>query len=138
MSNIINHMRDIMASMNMETNTATQIWMLWMGLVFMASVIFIWRRMPARIVFLAMIATVASVLYIWTLTKNVHLFGVAHLLIWFPLAIYLWFSILSKKAREKYREDRTFYMWIWLLCATIIVSLIFDVRDIYLVMMDLK
>ncbi len=127
-----------MASMQVETNTATQIWMTWMGLVFFVSVLFMWRRMPARIVFLAMIATMASVLYIWTLTKNVHLFGVAHLLIWLPLAIYLWVSVLRKKARENYADKRQFYIWVWLLFVTIIVSLIFDVRDIYLVMMDLK
>jgi len=127
-----------MASMDVETNMATKIWMNWMGLVFLVSVFFMWRRMPARITFLAMLATVASVLYIWTLTKNVHLFGVAHLLIWFPLAIYLWFSVLSKKSRDRYQDQRAFFIWVCLLFATIIISLVFDVRDIYLVMMDAK
>ncbi len=138
MADIFTYLHDIMISMEVETNTATKIWMNWMGLVLFASVIFMWRRAPARFVFVAMLATLAAVLYIWHLTQNVHLFGVAHILIWFPLAVYLWSAVLTKKGQEKYRQYRPFYIWICLLMVTIIISLIFDVRDIYLVMMGLK
>lgn len=109
-----------------------------MAFIFFVSVFFMWRRVPARVVFIAMLATIGSVLYIWQLTKNVHLFGVAHILIWFPLAVYLLAAVLSKKGRERYRPHRAFYIWICLLVATIITSLIFDVRDIYMVMMGTK
>lgn len=138
MADIINYIHDINASMAVETTLLVKIWMNWMALVFFASIFFLWKRKPARLVFGAMLATMAAVLYIWHLTKNVHLFGVAHILIWLPLAAYLWGAVLSRRGRETYKQDRNFYVWIWLLVTTIIVSLIFDVRDIYLVMMDQK
>lgn len=125
-------------AMGEETTTLVQLWMGWMGFIFLVSVFFAWRYNPARLVFVAMLGTMAAVLYIWSLTKNVHLFGVAHILIWFPLALLLWDSVLSKKSRARYQDHQPFFIWIVLVCLTIIVSLMFDARDIYLVMHDSK
>lgn len=138
MGEISTYIQNINAAMASETTLIVQLWMAWMSLVFLASIAFVWKYMPARIVLVAMFATMASVLYIWSLTKNVHLFGVAHLLIWFPLAVYLWGAVLSQKGRARYQSHRAFYIWIWLLVATIVVSFVFDIRDIYLVMHDAK
>lgn len=124
--------------METETTTIVKVWMNWMALVLFASVVFMWKHKPARFVFVAMLATLAVVLYIWHLSKNVHLFGVAHILIWFPLAIYLSAEVLSKKGREFNRPRKAFFTWICLLVATIITSLIFDIRDIYMVIMGTK
>jgi len=121
-----------------ETSLPVQIWMMWMGLLFMASLLFIRKHTAARWVFLAMLATMAAVLYIWSLTKNVHLFGVAHLLIWFPLSLVIWNRVISRKVRAGFVDNRPFFIWACLLFVTILVSLVFDVRDIYLVMMGTK
>ena len=124
---------EMMAALMSETTPAVQLWMNWMGLVLLASVIFMWKYRPARWVFAAMIATFICVMVIWKLTENVHLFGIAHLLFWTPLAIYLWKTVLSPVARTDTRAYRIFFIWVILLVATIVISLVFDVRDIYLV-----
>ena len=129
---------DILEAMRNQTTLVVQIWMIWMGLIFTASIAFVKNYVPARVAFVAMIATVASVLYIWSLTRNIHLFGVAHILIWFPLLGYLWGAVLSKKGRETYQSHRRFFLWTMLICATIFISLMFDIRDIHLVMEDRK
>lgn len=138
MGEIATYIQNIYESMESETTLAVQLWMAWMSLIFLASIAFVWKYTPARVVLGAMLATIASVLYIWSLTKIIHLFGVAHILIWFPLAVYLWGAVLSQKGRERYQAHRPFYIWICLLVATIVVSLVFDIRDIYLVMHDAK
>lgn len=138
MSDILNYIQDINASMMVNTSWPVKIWMVWMTLIFLASILFVRRYGPARLVFMAMLATFAAVLYIWSLTKNIHLFGVAHILIWFPLTGFLWGAVLSKSGREKYKHHKNFYLWISLLVMTMAISLIFDVRDIYMVMMGNK
>ncbi len=138
MGNIASMLTAIFKAMQTETTSVVQVWMVWMGLIFLASVFFVRRYMAARFVFIAMLATGAAVLYIWSLTKNVHLFGVAHILIWFPLLGYLYGGVLSKNGRQKYQDQRPFFFWVLLLCLTIAISLVFDIRDIFLVMGDKK
>ena len=136
--NLFSILTDINAAMDVGTTLPVKIWMGWMSLVFLASAVFMFRHKPARWVFIAMLATMAAVLYIWSLTKNVHLFGVAHILIWFPLSFFIWNNALSQKVREKQKHHKAYYIWAWLIFLTILMSLIFDVRDIYMVMYGLK
>ncbi len=128
----------INAAMEIGTTTPVKIWMNWMGLMFLSSIFFVWKHWPARIVFLAMIATVFAVLNIWGQTQNIHLFGVAHILIWTPLAFYIWSQVVSKPKRGISETHRFYFIWAVLLLTTILISLIFDIRDIYLVMKDVK
>ena len=138
MVDIFSYLKDISASMNADTTLIVKVWMTWMSVVFLASLYFVRKFLPARLALMVMMATIAAVLYIWHLTKNIHLFGVAHILFWFPLAVYLLSGVVSKKGRETYKTERPFFIWICLLLATIVISLIFDVRDLYLVMMGVK
>lgn len=138
MSEFLAHLQDINAAMETGTTALVKVWMNWMGLIFMASIFFVWKHWPARIAFLALIATGFAVINIWSQTKNVHLFGVAHILIWGPLAVYLWSQVISSKSRAAAQTHKLYFIWAVLLFLTIVISLIFDVRDIYLVMKDLK
>ncbi len=123
--------QDIMAAMEVGTSGAVKLWMNWMGLIFIAALLFVRKHKAARWALLTMVATIICVSVIWFQTQNIHLFGIAHLLFWAPLALYLWNVVLSKTDNK---EHKLFYVWAVLLFATIIISLIFDVRDIYLVM----
>ncbi len=134
---------DINAAMEVGTSDAVKVWMNWMSIVFIASLIFVWKYKPARWVLAALIATMIGAVIVWTLTRNIHLLGIVHLIVWLPLAIYLWKSVLSNSAKTSLAEspslyDRSFFIWICLLFATIVISLIFDVRDIFLVMQGMK
>lgn len=129
---------ELQAAMEAGTTPAVQMWMNWMGLVFLASIIFVWKHKPARWVLATLFGTIIGGSIVWLLTKNVHLLGIVHLVIWLPLGIYLWKSVLSGPARETISQHRIFFTWAALVFATIVISLVFDVRDIYLVLTGAK
>ncbi len=141
-------MTDILTALTTQTSPAVQLWMGWMALVFLMALIFVRNHIQAQRTVLAMIGTIGGAYIIWFASENVHLFGIIHILIWGPLAVYLWISMLSKKARRhdgdpdisRYRtvKYKAFFYWVCLLFGTIVVSLIFDLRDIILVMADQK
>ena len=126
------------AALNAETTQIVKYWMNWMMAVFFASILFVWKHRQARWVLAAILATMVGAVIVWSMTKNVHLFGIVHLVLWAPLAVYLWHTVLSAPARPNTSPHRVFFIWICLLFATILISLVFDVRDIYLVMTGAK
>jgi len=143
MSDFAAQLDAIMAQMDAETSPAVKIWMNWMGLIFMASLLFVWKYKAARWAVLTFGLTMLGGVICWAVFKNVHLFGIVHLVIWLPLGIYLWRTVLSLAARAGAPErqgnyHRAFMIWAVLLFLTIGVSLVFDVRDIYLVMTGAK
>ena len=68
---------------------AVQIWINWMTLCFFASLVFIRRRPGARLALAAMLLTMVTAMGIFAIEPNVHLFGLAHLIFWGPLLVYL-------------------------------------------------
>jgi len=129
------------AQMNAETTQAVKIWKNWMTLIFLASLIFVWKYKAARVALLALLFTAIGAVLCWLAFQNVHLLGIVHFVVWLPLAIYLWKRVLSPSARAAYAEgglDKIFLIWMALLILTIIISLVFDARDIFLVMTGVK
>ncbi len=109
-----------------------QWWMNWMMLIFFVSIVFVWRHAEARWTFGTMLATIPVAMGIFYVWRNVHLFSLAHWLLWAPLAAYL-IHRWRYADDEKYRRWSPYRVWFTLLLATICVSLAFDARDIYLV-----
>lgn len=131
------------AAMQAGTSDVVMLWMNWMSIVFLACLFFVWKFKAARAVFVAIVLTMIGAMIVWTLTKNVHLLGIVHLVVWLPLGIYLWKTTLSGIARStasgpKTVYSRTFLIWTALIFATIVISLVFDVRDIFLVLTGAK
>ncbi len=132
-------MEDLIEALNADTSDTVKIWMNWMMLVFLASIIYIWKFAAARWSLFAFISTGVFVYFIWDQTQNVHLFGIAHLVFWGPLMIYVWKRVLSKSPSASAGfYERCFRIWTVILVMTIFVSLLFDIRDIYLVAMGAK
>lgn len=140
-------MSDILTTLMTQTSPLVQLWMGWMAIIFLLALLFVHQSQAQRTL-LAMLGTIAGVYVIWIMSSNVHLFGIVHLLIWGPLAVYLWLSVLSKTARRHDGDSdisryytvkyKAFFYWVCLLFGTIIISLIFDMRDIMLVMTGQK
>ena len=107
-----------------------QIWVNWMMLCFFASLVFIRRRPGARLALGAMLLTMVTAMAIFAVEPNVHLFGLAHLLFWGPLLVYL---LQVEVRRPEFTWRGAYGVWIGLLSGTIAVSLVFDVRDLILV-----
>jgi len=84
--------------MDVGTSDAVKIWMNWMGIVFLSSLIFVWKRKPARWVLAAILLTLPIGFAVWKMTGSVHMLGIAHLIVWLPLATYLYKTEFSKSA----------------------------------------
>ncbi len=110
--------------------TPVELWVNWMMIIFISSILFVWKNKEARWALAALLVTLPTALLIFKLWGNVHLFALAHLLWWTPLLVYL---IKSFQRQEKFKHWGALRLWHHLLCATIVVSLLFDVRDVYLV-----
>ena len=114
-----------------------QIWMNWMIVIFMVSVFFVKNHKEARYALAAMILTVPTVLGLFALFGKVHLFGVSHFLWWLPLAIYI-VKQWRNPENSKYRTLNPYSVWVSLLMTTISISILFDVRDVFLVAVGVK
>jgi hypothetical protein len=128
-------LHEMSGAMETGVSPAVAIWMNWMGLIFFASILFVWKHKAARAAFAVMLLTLPFALLIYSLGASIHLIGIAHLILWAPLAYYLFTSEIRTST---FNVKSAFGIWLVLLTGTILISLIFDVRDIYLVLMGHK
>ena len=105
-------------------------WMNWMMVIALAAVFFVWKHVPARYALGSMFVIFPIALLIFNQTGEVHLIGIAHLLIWGPLAVYMYRIC----ARGGVRKKSLYGIWFMLFFVTIVVSMLFDVRDVFLVL----
>jgi len=128
-------MDELNAAMQVGTSDIVKVWMNWMLLVFAASLLFVWKHKAARYVLLAFVLTGLVGYVIWKVSGNIHLLGIAHLLLWAPLAIYLYFVEIKS---DSFNKRNPYAFWLSLLLVTILISLVFDVRDVFLVLTGVK
>ena len=101
------------------------VWVNYMGLVFLLAVPFSFIRAEARWALITMLLTAPAMIALYSQVGFVRLLGVVHVVLWTPLAIYLW------RRRGKWRVKETIAgKWIAVLFATIIISLLFDYADV--------
>lgn len=112
-----------------------QMWMNWMVFILMASIVFVWNRKGARAILSGFILTMPAALGLFWLEPNIHLFGLAHLVLWVPVLIYVWrvdFPLTPKRLKSPYGS------YLALACSTMVISLLFDIRDLVLVALGQK
>lgn len=102
-----------------------QWWMNWMGIVlFLGSLIFAFVGVEARWLLLAMFLTIPATFLIGYAVGWNNLWGITHLILWTPVAIYM-------ARRFSQIEVKSIYgVWYVLALATLWISLIFDVKDV--------
>ncbi len=131
-------MQELMSTMNAQMEVLpplVQQWMNWMMLVFVLSLLFVWKRKPPRYVFLSFVLTMPVGMLVFYITGTVHLLGIAHLVVWGPLFYYLYKVEIKPQGLA---INSIYAIWLLLLMTTIAISLIFDIRDIALVMAGAK
>lgn len=100
-----------------------QIWVAWMGAVNLASLAF-WSRPEARKVFAAFLGAFVLMNLLFAANGFNRLLGLAHVVLWTPLVIYL-------VRRSRTLEAETWYgMWVRALTVTNALSLVFDYVDV--------
>ncbi len=128
-------MEEMEAAIDAATSDVTKIWMDWMMIIFLSSLIFVYRRLSARFIFASLILSMPIAIWIFETTKSPHLIGIAHIVVWLPLAIYL----VKAEVVEKIEKIKSPYgIYITLLLSTIVISLFFDIRDAILIAFDMK
>ena len=102
--------------------------MRWLNIVFLLSILFIKNHKVARWALIAYIACFPVGFLIYYFTRDINLLGTPHILFWTPLLVY----IIKKELNNSQFNLNSFYgVWIVLLSLTILVSLIFDAREVY-------
>lgn len=102
-----------------------QIWVNFLGLVVMLSLLFVRTRKEARWVFLSMLVVFPLMMLAYQHWGFEKILGIVHVVIWGPLLVYLW------KCRTDWRVRETISgKWLALVFCTIAVSLVFDVTDV--------
>lgn len=118
-----------------ELRPAVQWWMNWMLLIFLVAAVFAWKRKGARWTLAAFVASALLGPVVFMIWGTVHLLGIVHFLLWLPLLVYL---VRHDIKDPQFEPASPYGAWVLLLCATIVISLLFDARDIALVAMGQK
>ena len=107
-----------------------QVWMRWLNIIFLLGIVFIKNHLVARWALAAYIACFPLAVPIYYFTRDINLLGVPHLLFWAPLLIY----ILKKELNNsQFNLKSSYSIWVLLLSLTILISLVFDIKEIYFV-----
>jgi len=123
-------MEEMDAAINAASSPAVKIWMNWMLVIFLSSIIFVWKHKTAWAVLVTLLLSLPLAIYIFELTQSVPLIGLAHIALWLPLAIFL----IITEFKGKTGQLKTPYgIYIALLLITIAISLFFDIRDAILI-----
>ena len=102
-----------------------EVWVNFMGLVFMLSIPFSFVRKEARWVLLTIVATMIGMMLAYKYFGYERILGAVHIVIWAPLLVYLF----KRKSEWKVKETWS-GKWIALLVATMLTSLAFDITDV--------
>lgn len=128
-------MEEMEAAVNAATSDAVKIWMNWMLIIFVASVLFVYKHISARFILGAFVLTLPIAIFIFKQTQSPHLLGISHIIVWLPLAIYL----IKTEVMGKVEKLKSVYgVYLILLLVTIAISLVFDIRDTALILLGYK
>lgn len=129
-------MDEMEVAINAVSSDNVKLWMNWMGIIFISSIIFTYKHVSARFIFASIFVLVMPIaILIFNITKSPHLVGAAHIIVWIPLAIYL----IKTEVIGKIEKLKTPYgVYLILVLATIAISLFFDIRDTTLILLGMK
>ena len=124
-------MKQMMQAVQAETTPLVQAWLNFMTLVLVVGGgVFMFSHTTALLVFLSAIASLIAAIFLFGRFKNIYVLGVTHIPLWGPLVAYIFATEFAGGA------DFSQIYTIWLAVASLVMvtSLIFDVRDLYLVL----
>lgn len=119
--------------MSFQDALATQpawvrIWVLWMVLITVASImVLLFSKTTRRDAFVILILNIGNVVlmqWLFSIVGFVRLLGLAHIVFWTPLAVYLAWRLRRDAITKPFR------LIMWALLATVVVSLLMDYVDL--------
>ena len=108
--------------------TWIQIWVSWMGIAILGTMTALAFSKPTRqdslIILAVTVPMYFAMMWLYDQFGYVRLLGIVHVVLWTPLAIYLWQRLKNAAIVTPFRQV------IWILLATILISLAFDYADV--------
>src|SRR5215471_10046731 len=104
------------------------IWRGWMFVVFTAAIVFVIWRVEARWLAVTMVVSLFAYNVVAMLTGVGRFPSIAFLVLWSPLAIYLWRRRRHLEALGRF--DTLYRWWVTVATATLLVSLGFDTYNV--------
>ncbi len=124
-------MKQMMQAVQAETTPLVRAWLNFMTLVLVVGgAVFMFNHTTALLVFLSAIASLVAAIFLFRKFQNIYVLGATHIPLWGPLVGYI--LITHFKGGADFSQPYT----IWLATAALVmlVSLVFDIRDVYLVL----
>lgn len=124
-------MKNLPQAVQSQISTPVMIWANFMGLVLVAgSAIFMFSHGAALLVFAATMAAFVIAFALYQFRPNIYVIGIPQLFLWTPLVAYLYRTEFAGGAAD---FSQWFAIWLGVALATMVISILFDVRDLYLV-----
>jgi hypothetical protein len=110
-----------------------QLWMRWLNIVFLLGLFFVANHVEARWSLVAYVVAFPVGFLAFYFVRDIRMTGLPHILFWAPLLFYLIGTVMSDRTFEMMS---LFGLWVWLLAATIFVSVILDIKGLIGVILD--
>lgn len=124
-------MKQMMLAVQAETTPLVRAWLNFMTLVLVVGgAMFMFSHTAALLIFLSAIASLLAAIVLFGMFQNIYVLGATHIPLWGPLIAYILVTEFSGGA--DFSQPYT----VWLAVASLVMatSLIFDGRDLYLVL----
>lgn len=124
-------MKRMMQAVQAQTTPLVRAWLNFMTLVLVVGgALFMFSHTTALLVFLSALASLVGAIFLFGKFQNIYVLGATHIPLWGPLVTYIVATEFAPGA--DFSEAYT----LWLTAATLVmaVSLVFDMRDLYLVL----
>ena len=124
-------MKSMMQAVQAETTPLVRAWLNFMTLVLVVGgAVFMFSHTTALLVFLSAIASLVAAIFLFGLFQNIYVLGATHIPLWGPLVAY----IIATEFAGGADVSQPYTIWLATAVLVMVVSLIFDVRDLYLVL----
>lgn len=124
-------MKHMLEAVKAETTPAVRAWLNFMTLVLVVvGAMFMFNHTPALLVFLSAIASLFAAIFLFGMFNNIYVLGATHIPLWGPLVAY----ILATEFAGGADFSQPYTIWLATASQVMVISLIFDVRDLYLVL----
>ena len=124
-------MKRMLEAVQAETTPAVRAWLNFMTLVLVVGgAVFMFSHTTALMVFLSAIASLVAAIFLFGLFQNIYVLGATHIPLWGPLVAY----ILATEFAGGADFTQPYIVWLATASLVMVISLIFDLRDLYLVL----
>ena len=113
-----------------ETKPAVIIWLNFMSLVLVGGgAVFMFDHTAALLIFISAILSLVAAIVLFGKFQNIYVLGATHIPLWGPLVAFIAATEFAGGADF----SQPYTLWLALASLVMVVSLVFDARDLYLV-----